>query len=433
MERKIESAVLENGMAKAYENVIIGFSGGADSSALVHYFSKRAKSIVCVHINHMIRGAEADRDEELCRKKCEEYKIPFVSYKIDIPALSAKTKQGLEQTARDERYRVFNEECDKRGFDAILTAHNANDNTESVIFNLVRGSGANGASGIKPVNGRVLRPLIYATREEILSYCEKNNIEYVTDSTNENTDYTRNYIRHKVVPMLEALNPSLNNSVSRLSTSLRADEDFILSQARKFISEHCKDGKIRKTELDACHESVKIRVLKILSGKNLDYKSIRACLDFIPRSQSGGVINLCKGASLKREKDYLTFVKTKELESAEFCLPLKKGITTLDDIGVIVALDSELSGKEPYETVCLNSTSINGELYVRSKRDGDIIKHAKMTKKLKKLMCEKGIPSHKRDKIPLLCDASGIVAIPELAIRDHARGNDIIIRFYKGE
>ena len=413
--------------------VIIGFSGGADSSALLHYFVRKDFRIVCVHVNHMIRGAEADRDEAFCRSVCEKYGVPFVCHKIDIPTLAKKRGNGIEETAREERYRVFEQERAERGFDAVLTAHNANDNVESVIFNLARGSGANGLSGIKAVNGKIVRPLIYASRSQILAYCEENGIEYVTDSTNEDTDYTRNYIRHKIVPMMTELNPSLETAVARLTASLRADEEFICGVASEFIASHCKDAQIVPSEFDALHQSVKVRVLKELSGKNLDSNAISACISFISSSKCGDVINLCKGVSLKRESTYVAFLETSELEKKEFFARLENGITKIDQIGIYVSYNTEdtPSGAELYSTVSLDKSALKGELFVRSRREGDTVLHGKLTKKLKKIFCDRKIPSHLRDKIPLICDSEGIVAIPNVLVRDGARGEDVVVKVYK--
>ena len=433
MREKIERACADYKKLVNNARVIIGFSGGADSSALLHYFVGRARQVVCVHINHMIRGAEADRDEAFCRSICEKYDVPLVCYKIDIPALAKERGRGIEETAREERYRVFEKERSLRGFDLILTAHNANDNVESVIFNLVRGSGANGLSGIKAVNGKIFRPLIYASRAQILAYCEENKIEYVTDSTNEDTDYTRNYIRHKVVPSLTELNPSLNIAVARLSASLRADEEYITGVAREFIAEHCKNGQIIPSEFEKLHQSVKVRVLKELSGKNLDSNAISSCVAFIPNSKCGDLINLCKGVSLKRESEYVAFVDTIMLEKKEFCVKLERGITKVDEIGVLIAYDTEEIPNDSvlYCTLSLNASAIKGELFVRSRIERDTILHGKLTKKLKKLFCDKKIPSHLRDKIPLVCDGEGIVAIPGLVTRDGAHGEEILIKLYK--
>ena len=433
MNEQIALAVTQNGLDDAYGKVIIGFSGGADSSALLHYFKDKAKEVVCVHVNHMIRGDEAKRDETFCTRICEEYGVEIAVYTVDVPKLAKEKNIGLEQMAREVRYEIFEKERTKRNFDAILTAHNADDNIESVIFNLARGSGANGISGIKPKNGKILRPLILTSREKILNYCSENEIPFVTDSTNSDTDYTRNYIRHKIVPALKELNPALDESVARLGASLRQDDDMISAEAIKFINQFCQKGNLpRKNALDL-HKSVTVRVLKTLSGENLDYKSITACLDFIENGKRGGVINLCKGVSFKCEGDYFTFVKTDMLAQVEFCIPINQGLNEIPQIGVTLAYmcDEVPIGKDLYFTLKLKN--INGNLVARSKKDGDTIRHGKMTKKVKKILSEKKIPSHIRDKIPLICDNDGIVAISEVLVRDGSSGKDgdIIIRFYK--
>ena len=432
MEERIRLAMAELGMHSACQKVIIGFSGGADSSALLHYFKDKAHQVVCVHINHMIRGDEAQRDEEFCRRICQGYGVELVCHKIDIPSLARERGQGIEQTAREERYRVFNELLEARGFDAILTAHNANDNAESVIFNLVRGSGANGMSGIKGKNGKILRPLILATRAQILEYCEKNNIEFVNDSTNDSTEYTRNYLRHEIVPWLLKLNPSLDSAIYRLTASLRTDDDFILAEATRFIDAYCDGGKIPADKIASLHDSVRARVLKLLSGENLDYKAISHCIDFISRSECSEVINLCKGVSFKRERDYFIFIKTSALLSSEFEITLRAGVNYIEQIGVAIAYmtDSAPNGMEHCLTLYLKD--ISGPLVARSRKEGDTIRHGKMTKRVKRIFNDRKIPTHLRDKIPMLCDDKGIVAIPGVAVRDGAKGSekDIALKFY---
>ncbi|MBO5212739.1 MAG: tRNA lysidine(34) synthetase TilS [Clostridia bacterium] len=433
MEKKIEAAVSAFNLEKAYGNIIIGFSGGADSSALLHYFSSRAKRVRAVHINHMIRGGEADRDEAFCKSVCERYGVEFVSYKIDIPAIAKASGRGIELTAREERYRVFENELEN-GFDAVLTAHNANDNTESVIFNLARGSGLNGICGINPnLNGKILRPLIYVTRDEIISYCLANNIEYVTDSTNSDTDYTRNYIRHIVVPNMEKLNPSLNTAVSRLVSNARADSEFIELCVNEFISSNVCLGKINTEQFCKLHKAVASRVLKRVSGKNLDYSSINTCISLAQNGSCGDTCNILEGISFKKEHSYLAFVRTKELERISFRYELREGVNDIAKIEEIIAVSFKIDGKEPYFEINLDKSKIKGALFVRSRAEADKILCGKMNKRLKKLLCEKHIASHLRDRIPILCDDNGILAIPNVASRDGIKsiGDGILVSFYK--
>ncbi len=432
MERKIEYAIKTFGMDKAYGRVILGISGGADSTLLLHYFAKRAEEVLCVHVNHMIRGEEANRDESFCRALCEKYSAPLCVYRIDIPVLSKERGKGIEETARDERYRVFTAELEKRGFDAILTAHNADDNCESVIFNLARGSGLNGLCGIKPKNGKILRPLIYLSKEEIISYLNENNIEYVTDSTNGDISYTRNYIRHKIVPEMRKLNPSFNSSVIRMCSSLSEDEELILGMASEFCNRECKDGRVPTEGISKLHPAIRARVLKLMAGISLDFKSIKACEDIIFLSECGSYINLVGGISFKKERDYVHFVRSKVLCAREYRYELADG-TVIPEAGLYISLSSE--GDSPYITLTLNKEGISGSLTVRSKRDGDTVKSGGITKKLKRIFCDRHIPSHLRNEIPIIEDDLGIVAVGDICLRDGCRpikGKErLTIKFYK--
>ena len=432
MDAKIEYAIKAHSMDMAYSRVIIGLSGGADSSLLLHFFAKKSKEVACVHVNHMIRGAEADRDEEFCRRLCEKYGVPLVVHKIDILELAAKLGMGIEETARQERYRVFYEELEKRSFDAILVAHNADDNTESVVFNLARGAGINGLAGIKPVNGRVLRPLIYLSKEEIFSFCAENNIEYVTDSTNEDTDYTRNYIRHGIVPQLKKLNPDLNSAVSRMAETLRADEDFILSQAKEFMLQ-CNGKAVNTDKLCALHKSVRARVYRLMSGVSLDYKSITACDELLFNSECGSYLNLRDGLVFKKEHDYVHFIDALQLKGEYFSYSVSDGMY-IKELDATLRLDTKRD-KEALYSIALCTEGIKGALTVRSRIEGDKITVNKMTKRVKRILCDAHIPSHLRDKLPIVCDDGGICAVADLCICDRVKpiknGNCTVINFYK--
>ena len=436
LEKKIECAVSDYGMEPIYEGAIIGFSGGADSSSLLHFLSARTKMLRAVHINHMIRGAEADRDELFCRSVCEKYGVDFVSYKVDIPALAAKMKKGLEETAREERYRIFEKELEKNPqYGCIVTAHNANDNAETLLFNLARGSGTNGMCGIKPVNGKVIRPLIYCTRKEIMSYCRDNNIEYVTDSTNDDTDYTRNRIRHIIIPEMEKINPGFVEASSRLSGIIRKDDEYINSVCRRIISENGITDRADKELLLSLDMPLFYRIIKHMSGSEIDRKTCVACRCFTENAEAGDFINLGGGVSLKAERGYFKFLRTDELERKEYNVPVSDGLNYIDKIGVVIAAgDKSLTDMpEPVCEVSLDTDKIVGSLYARNRQDGDKIVSGKMTKKLKRVFCDRHIPSHLRDMFPVICDDIGIVTVPGVINRDGAtvRDGGLKIKIYK--
>jgi len=422
MEKKIYEAVCRYGMEEIYNGAIVGFSGGADSSALLHYLKGKCSNLLAIHVNHMIRGEEADRDEAFCRSVCKKYGVELLVFSVDIPALAREKRQGLEQTAREERYRIFNEVLSSNPrYKRIVTAHNANDNAETVVFNLARGSGANGLSGIKPVYENVCRPLIYSSRNDIIKYCNDNNIEYVIDSTNDDTDYTRNRIRHAVIPELLKINPGLLTSCIRLGEILRADEEYISKEANRVI-DMCIGGKISKEIAVSLDDAVLARVLKSVSGRNIEYSTVKACRQLIENWKTGKMVNLEAGLTFKLERSYCTFIKTSDVGRVEFYKPLKDGVNEIDSVGVIICINSELdrAGYELSGAVTLKASVVCGELFARSRQDGDTVKSGGMTKKIKRIFADRHIPSHKRDLIPLVCDGEGVLAIPGIVARDGA-------------
>ena len=225
---KILSTVKEHGMDTLMRRgVLVGFSGGADSVMLMsflHEYIRRTGEdfkVLAVHVNHMIRGAEADRDEAFSRAVSEGLGFEFMSRSFDVPALSRDSGKGCEETAHDVRYGAFADIISGRNdVFAVATAHNLTDNAETVIFNIARGSGAKGAAGIAPVKENIIRPLIGITKDEIRELLASAGIEFMIDSTNDSTDYSRNYIRHELLPRLSRINPRFEEAFGAFSASL---------------------------------------------------------------------------------------------------------------------------------------------------------------------------------------------------------------------
>lgn len=434
MESKIFKAVQKYHMQDIFDGAVLAFSGGADSCALLHFLSKRCKNLVSVHINHMIRGEEATRDENFARDMAKKLGVKFICHRIDIPKIASERKTGLEETARAERYRVLYEELSKNPeYKCIVTAHNADDNAETVLFNLTRGTGISGISGIKPVYNNIMRPLIYLSKKEIIDYCSANNIEYVTDSTNFDTAYTRNRIRHKVIPELKEINPELLNSVFRLGELLDSDEEYFKRRVDKIILENKIENAIPLSLARELEYSILSRLLRRVSRQALDYTATRLCIDLIKNGQAGAYLNLSGGLCFKLEHDRAVFLKEEELNSAEFCKPLEFGINYINEIGAAIAVgqDAEPSGYEKISEIKLNAEKMNGRLYTRSRKNGDKIKTGKMTKRLKQLFVDNHIPSHLRDKIPLICLDNDIICVPNIALADGFKGDDFIIKIFK--
>ncbi|MBQ3040291.1 MAG: tRNA lysidine(34) synthetase TilS [Clostridia bacterium] len=434
MEKRIFEAIEKYQMQDIYSGTVLAFSGGADSCALLHFLSKRCKNLVAVHINHMIRGDEALRDEEFAKKTAEKYGVKFIARQIDIPKIAKRDGLGIEETARRERYKVFYEILNSNSeYKCIATAHNSDDNAETVLFNLTRGTGTRGLSGIKPVNDFIVRPLIFLSKKEILDYCLANNIEYVTDSTNLSTVYTRNKIRHNVIPCLKEINPDLLDAILRLGEIVTSDEEYFKKQVDKIILESVDDGKMPVSVLRSLDYSILSRLLREVSHVALDHTATRSCIELINNAQAGAYVNLKDGISFKIEHSYAAFIKTEELKDVNFLIPLNNGHNYIEAIDTYVSLNTEdaPSGYCLDLQIKLDKEKITSPLYARSKRDGDKIKAGKMTKRLKQIFVDTHLPSHKRDKIPLICMDDEIIAALGVVIADGYKGNGITIKTFK--
>ena len=270
---KFRSALDEFHMLDSSRGVLVGFSGGADSSALLRLMvdecRRRGIFLKAVHIHHGIRGAEADRDADFCESVCVSLGIDFELIRADIPTMAAESGRGLEEEARNFRYSEFSRilGSDSR-FDRVATAHNSDDNAETLLFNLIRGTGLGGLSGIPPVRKlgeyEVIRPLIGVTKPEILGFCRENSIDFIHDSTNDDTIYTRNYIRHELMPMIERLNPAFHESARRLSALARADEDCLMSLAKALAGERTVSS------IASAHRAVASRAVALMYGEVSD-------------------------------------------------------------------------------------------------------------------------------------------------------------------
>ncbi|MDE7226195.1 MAG: tRNA lysidine(34) synthetase TilS, partial [Ruminococcus sp.] len=231
MIEKIHAFIEKYDMINSGDTVICGLSGGADSVCLLLSLLRLSEdmgfSVEAVHVNHCLRGEESDRDENFCRQLCLMLNVLFTAVSCDVGSHAESESISLEQAARDMRYQALQRIADGK---KIATAHNADDNIETILLNLVRGSGIKGLSGIPPVRGNIIRPLLTISRNEIEEYLSSENQDYVTDSTNLTDDYTRNKIRHNVIPVLKTINSSLADTTARTAEVLRSENDFIESE-----------------------------------------------------------------------------------------------------------------------------------------------------------------------------------------------------------
>ena len=415
---KIKATINKYNMLSYDDYIAVAFSGGADSTALLDILHKEGYKVAAIHVNHMIRDGEADRDEEFCRSFCKERSIPFFCHHIDVPARASESGEGLEEAARRLRYEAIEKTVAAESITKVATAHHADDNAETVIFNIVRGSGAKGGCGIPPIRGIYVRPLIEITREDVVDYCRDNSLYYVTDSTNLSTDYTRNYIRHEIMPRLRQINPTASTALGRFSSLLRRDEEALEALvpeagADRYTLAALPDALLSRYIRSRCEEMgvcpLGVNVEALMKGVRTDNR-------YITIDMGKDIVGVC-------DRDLLTFRK-KITGTTHKEYIIEEGISFSEEYGEIcVTRDKELDGYRYTHHTCLDMDRIKGGLYVRSRRDGDRYHYCGMTHSLKKLFNSRKIPVEHRAHIPLICDEEGIVWIPGFPPSDKVKAD----------
>ena len=443
---KASLTVLKYAGRDFYKNgVLVGLSGGADSVMLLLFLAEKRRSegdfpLLAVHINHMIRGDEADRDEDFSRKLCADLGVEFISLKIDVPALAKEKGIGLELAAREARYSAFDRIIKEKGnIHSIAVAHNATDNIETVIFNLSRGTGLRGASGIAPSRDNILRPLIGVSKADILSALTKAGINYVTDSTNLSSEYSRNYIRNEILPHLSRLTSDPEAQFSRASEIMRADLDYLSSVCEEFITNNGYNPNL--TKLKELHPAIFSRVItgmcEYAGLYGIEYthiKSIESVLD-----KENFSVSLPQGYVFRAEYGICGVYKDDACDG--FYKELSLGFNEIPALGIAIGLsydnDTVISPNiyKFSKKVTAKSAIIYGSLTARSKVDGDAYRYGGSTHKLKKLFNDKKIPPSKRSMIPVICDESGILLTAGFSCRDDGKNPEraLTVTFFYNE
>ena len=407
--------------------VLCAVSGGADSMCLLHRLHCLAPewgfSLACAHFNHNLRGREALRDEEFVRAWCVEHDVPFFVGSADVAAEAVRLGKGIEETARILRYDFLNQTASQCGAARIATAHTANDNAETMLLHLVRGAGLAGLTGIPPRRGSIVRPLLTTTRAEVEEYCAANSLMYVEDSTNSDETYTRNFLRHQVVPLLEQVNPRVVETLSATADRLRTDNEYLAELAEEAAAQARMDAGecvISVQILDDLPQAVAGRAVRRLleragGGKNCTAAHIGSVLNLCRSADPSGSVDL-PDLKVRRIYDELSFSSTYEEVILPESMPVCEGKqsaygTTGWSVHCRRTVCPEKSFKNP-DTFYISNDKISGALCLRPRRIGDSIKlPGRGTKTLKKLLIDEKIPSARRDCLPVLADDAGVLAV----------------------
>ena len=424
MLNKVSDTIGKYNMIQKSERVLVGLSGGADSVSLLLCLVKLGFKVTACHINHQLRGDESYRDEFFCTELCKKLNIPIEVHRIDVKSYCKENDCSIEEGARHLRYKIFAQsDCDK-----IATAHTLSDCFETTVFNLARGTGLKGLCSVPPVRGNIVRPLIECTRDDVEAFLLKENQNYVTDSTNLETDYSRNKIRHKIIPVLKELNSSLLKTYGKTLENLKSDEEYLEFQTKKLISEAKTEAGYNAEILNTAHSSIKNRAIaKILSDNkiSLGYDRISEISKIL---ENGGKINLksdifavCENgnfniSSINNEnstqayckkidfcKDYSFFYKNISFEIQEYS-------------GNLENVNKNLAN------ICCDYDKIKGKVFLRNRKNGDKITlcNRSFSSSVKKLF-NNSVPLEQRDKTAILEDEEGIFFIEGFGCADRVK------------
>ena len=420
MLNKLLSFLREQEMVQAGDTVICAVSGGADSVALLFAFyllkDKLDITLEAAHFNHHLRGEESDRDEAFVRQLCDRYDIPLhLGGREILPG-----KKGLEAAARDVRYAFLRSLHGK-----IATAHTADDNAETVLMHLIRGTGLKGLGGITPVHGNVIRPMLRTTRQDVEAFLEEWCLSHVEDSSNETDAFLRNRVRHHVMPLLAAENPKIAENLSQMALRLRLDEEFLSKQIDSTALPTVESLKnmpkaLRSRTLEA--------FLKKSGVKEPEDAHLALAESLVFSDKPSARASFPGGVTIAREYDALVCLPQAELlEETVLSCP---GEVFFAGLRISCERAAEAVNTPDAFTVCPV-----GEIRIRSRHSGDSIRLSGGSKSLKKLFIDRKIPAARRQQIPVVCDDAGILGVYTVGANwDRTAGeNPVTIRFENTE
>lgn len=383
-------------LTKPGDRVVCAVSGGADSMALLWglYLLKEELQLQlsAAHFNHRLRGAESDADEQFVREFCERFDIPLHIGSARV----TPGKKGLEAAAREARYAFLKTLPGK-----IATAHTADDNAETVLMHLVRGTGLKGLGGIAPVSGVLIRPMLNITRQQVEAFLQEYHISHIEDSTNAGDDFLRNRLRHRVMPLLQAENPRLAENVSAMAQRLRLDEQ-VLSQQAEY--ETLPDVTQLKQLAPAVRSRMLERFLKENGVREPEAQHIALAESLVFSPKPSAVAEFPGGVRIARNYDRLQ-VRADAAPLDTFRLP-QSGTLELPGWRVTVSPAREIVNTGDTFTV-----TAQGEMCIRCRKSGDAIRLHGGTKTLKKLFIDRKIPAQRRSQIPVIADEAGLLGV----------------------
>ncbi|WP_297907147.1 tRNA lysidine(34) synthetase TilS [uncultured Parabacteroides sp.] len=391
--------------------VLVGLSGGADSVALLGVLVRLGYPCIALHCNFHLRGEESGRDETFARKFAESLEVPFHKIDFDTVSYAGEKRVSIEMAARELRYAWFEKMRERLGGQAIAVAHHRDDSVETVLMNLVRGTGIRGMGGIRPRNGFIVRPLLCVGREDILTWLTDRGYVYMTDSSNLSDAYTRNFIRLNVLPLLEKINPSVRNTIARSAEHLSAVEAlyiYVLEQARKEVVVSDNRLSIGALMRFPAPETILYELLKGYGFTRLVSEEI-----FVALSKESGKLFYSSTHRLLKDRDDLWIVPLEKKEERTFVLDPEKGIyhepIELSFRKLVITIDFPIEKNK--RIAYLDYDKLDFPLTLRTWKEGDwfIPFGMKGRKKLSDYFSDHKFSRIQKERIWLLCCGDAIV------------------------
>lgn len=415
--------MIDKSLFKRGDAVAVALSGGKDSMCLLHLLLKSKDelgiSVKAINVEHGIRGEKSLSDSDFVAKECAIFGVPLYFQRVDSLGFSSENGLSVEEAARILRYKVFQSAADEGFCNKIATAHHASDRVETTLFNIFRGASSLGAAGIPESsrNGLIVRPLLSLTRVEIDEYVKENSIPFVTDETNSDNAYSRNYIRNKIIPDIKEKFPSFETAVLRFADSLKDDNDYLLGEARKAIEQRNGEYSFPCDLPKPVFSRAAITCMKSL-GILKDYEKVHVdAVLSLKNEENGKSVDLPKGVVAVKDYGRITLYKKKSKE--EFCELFKLG--TYEFAGRTYRFEkTTYSGQKRSDNrLIADFSKIPDGTVIRNRRLGDMFeKFGGGTKKLKDYLIEKKIPQRERDDLLLLCKGEKVVIICGIEISD---------------
>lgn len=459
---KIRKTIRKYEMLNPGDHVVAAVSGGPDSVALLQVLIRLAPeydlTLTAAHLNHGLRGSESDAEEQLVRRLSEEKGIPCAVKRVDLSAIrkGERRKRSLEDIGREERYQFFTELAAEAGATRIALGHHRGDQAETVLMNLIRGSGLEGLKGILPVrDGCIIRPLIEVGREEILDFLRTERLPFLEDSSNSQDLFLRNRIRHELIPMLQdRYNPQIIHSLNRLAGIARREDDCLQSAVSRILEKRriASSAEGEKMEIDISeiqdlHEALQYRLIKVLLESRISphfrisFKHIQSVMDLCREGKTDGLLILPGNVVVRREYGKLTFSSSdssithtrssseEEKRGKGFFYPVQvPGIVRIAELGRVIKTEfvekrEDLFSGESKNSACFDFDKVEGPLVIRNRREGDRFQPLGMagTKKLKAYFIDEKIPRRQRDHIPLVADRHSVIWIAGLRLSERVR------------